>query len=58
MIIYHKNHTAAFTGAHIIYQVYPRQCITITSEAAANNMIEQARSISRFVFTRVFGRVN
>ena len=58
MIIYHKNHTAAFTGAHIIYQVYPRQRISITTAAAANELIEQARSVSRFVFTRVFGRVN
>jgi hypothetical protein len=58
MIIYHKNHAAAFTGAHITYQLYPRQRTVVTTAAAANNLIEQSRSISRFVFSRVFGRVN
>jgi len=30
----------------------------IATGAAANNEIEQARSISRFIFSRLFGRVN
>ena len=30
----------------------------IPTAAATNNEIEQARSISRFIFSRIFGRVN
>lgn len=30
----------------------------IPTGVAANNEIEQARSISRFIFSRIFGRVN
>ena len=61
MIVYHKSHVAAFAGNHTVYwpvQPILRQVITVTSAAAANNLIEQARSIARFTHSRVFGRVN
>lgn len=61
MIIYHKKHVAAFVGNHTVIwlgQPVLSQVITISTAAAANNLIEQARSIARFTHTRVFGRVN
>jgi len=61
MIIYHQNNIAGFVGAHKWYTplqtvIYTR--ITVTSAAPLNELIEQARSISRFTFTRLFGRIN
>lgn len=61
MIIHHQRNVAAFVGAHT-YWFLPQQIlsrrISVTTAAAANNEIEQARSINRFVFSRVFSRVN
>ena len=61
MIIHHQDNVAAFAGAHTIYwptQPLGFQRISITSAGAANELIEQARAVSRFVASRVFGRVN
>ena len=61
MIIYHQKNVAAVVNGHT-YWFLPNQIvanrITVTSAAAANQLIEQARSIHRFVMTRVHGRVN
>ena len=61
MIIYHQNNVAAFTGNPVIYSVLQSflvQRISKTSAAAAVSLIAQARSNSRHVFSRTFGRVN
>lgn len=61
MIIHHQTNVAAFAGNHVVYwigQPLFQYRVSITTAAAANNEIEQARSVSRFVFPRVFGRVN
>jgi len=61
MIIHHQNNLAAFKGNHVYYwlpQGLIQQRISVTSAAAVNTMIEQARGVSRFTFSRVFGRVN
>jgi len=61
VIIYHQSNVAAFVGGHIFYspvQTILRQRISVTTAAAANDEIEQSRSVFRFVFSRVFGRVN
>jgi len=63
MIIYHQNNVGGFAGAHTWYwQFQPvgqhQQRVSITSAAAANQLIEQARSVARFTFTRLFGRIN
>jgi hypothetical protein len=62
MIIYHQDNVAAFAGAHTSYvvaqQFWFQSRVSITAGAAANETIEQARSISRFTFSRVFGRIN
>ncbi len=61
MIVEHQDNTAAFAGAHTVYwvaQPAAMRRISVTSAAAANELIEQARSIARFVQGRVFGRVN
>lgn len=61
MIIHHQKNFAAFAGNHIYLDMLKSivvQQISVTSAAAANEEIEQARSIRRFVFSRVFGRVN
>lgn len=61
MIIHHQDNIAAFGGAHTVYwptQPLGFQRVSVTTAAAANELIEQARSISRFTFTRIFGRVN
>ena len=63
MIIYHQNNVAGFVGAHVWYwslqpivQLHVR--ISVTSDGAADQLIAQSRSVSRFVTHRVFGRVN
>lgn len=59
MIVYHQNNVAAFAGGHTNY--WPgqlQQRVSITTAAPSNEEIEQARSISRFMNSRVFGRVN
>ncbi len=61
MIIYHQSNIAAFKGGHTFYwplQPIIQQRISATSAAAANTMIQQARSLHRFTFTRIFGRIN
>lgn len=60
MIIYHQNNIAAFAGNHVIYWLFQPLSFRIskTSAGAANNEIEQARSLMRFVHSRIFGRVN
>ena len=61
MIIYHQRNVATFKGGHTFYwplQPIIQQRISATSAAAANTMIQQARGLHRFVFPRVFGRVN
>lgn len=61
MIIRHQNNVAAFAGNYISLpslQGIAAQQISITTAAAANDEIEQARSIMRFVFSRLFSRVN
>ena len=59
MIIHHKNHKAAFTGAHNFYSVFQQQRVSVTTGAPpVGNIIGQSRSTFRFVFSRVHGRVN
>jgi hypothetical protein len=61
MIVFHQNNVAAFAGNHVVIwlgQPILRQRVSVTSAAAANNLIEQARSVARFTHTRIFGRVN
>lgn len=61
MIIYHQDNVAAFSGGHTVYwigQPLQAQRVSKTTVAAANEEIEQARSISRFMHSRLFGRVN
>lgn len=61
MIIYHHNNVGGFVGAQVWYwwlQPLFGQRVSITTVAAANEEIEQARSTMRFVFSRIFGRVN
>lgn len=61
MIIYHQRNLAAFAGNHVYYWL-PNQIVearhSITSAAAAVSLIAQSRASGRFVFSRVFGRVN
>jgi hypothetical protein len=62
VIIYHQRNVAAFAGNHT-YWFLPKQVQVTRVTAAggagpANNEIEQARGLFRFVHTRVFGRVN
>lgn len=62
MIIYHQNNVAAFAGNHVYYWVgqpiIQAYRISATSAAPTEVLISQARSLSRFVFSRMFGRVN
>lgn len=62
MIVYHQDNIAAFAGNHTFYwigqPIIQSGRITLTSAAAANEEIEQARSIHRFMYSRIFGRVN
>jgi hypothetical protein len=61
MIIHHQNNVAAFAGNHVVYWVGQplfQWRISITSGAAGVDLIAQARSISRLVFSRTWGRVN
>lgn len=61
MIIYHHTRVAAFTGAHRFFWVGQPLFgfrIAVTTAAPANEEIEQARAMFRFVGSRVFGRVN
>ena len=60
MIIYWKNHIAGKTGAHQILSKSFKlpQSISVTSAAATVTIIAQVRGVSRFVQTRVFGRIN
>ena len=61
MIIYHHSNIAAFAGNHRYWWVGQPLFgfrISITSAAPANEEIEQARAVMRFVHSRVFGRVN
>ena len=61
MIIHHQDNISAFAGAHTFYwptQPLLFQRIAITTAAAANEEIEQARSVMRFLFSRLWGRVN
>jgi hypothetical protein len=61
VIIYHQDNVGGFSGAQTFYwglQPLFGQRATITTAAPANEEIEQSRSIMRFVFFRVFGRVN
>jgi hypothetical protein len=61
MIVYHQRNVGGFAGAHVAYWL-PNQLIerrvSITSAAPTNVLVSQARSNQRFVFGRVFGRVN
>lgn len=60
-MIYQQNNKAAFAGNHKTYATLRPFIFTrysATSAAAENELIEQARNVSRFTFTRLFGRVN
>ena len=48
----------SLTGTPVPLQSGASYPIVTTAAAAANEEIEQARSVSRFVFSRVHGRVN
>ncbi len=63
MIIYHQNNVAAFAGNHVWYwplqplgQLFHR--VGVTPAAGGAVLISQARTVSRFVSARVYGRVN
>ena len=61
MIIHHQKNIAAFAGNHIYFDMLKSivvQQISVTSASVANQAIEQARSKFRFIFSRIFGRVN
>ena len=61
MIIHHQSNVAAFAGNHVYYwigQPLFQSRISATTAPPANTEIEQARASFRFVFPRVFGRVN
>ncbi len=61
MIIYHQKHLAGFAGAHTYWFLPNQKIVTrvaVAAGAPSNTTIEQARSIQRFVFSRVWGRVN
>lgn len=60
MIIYHQDNVSAFAGNHTYYwptQPLFFQRVSATS-AVVDQLIAQARATFRFVFSRVFGRVN
>lgn len=61
MIVRHQRNVAAFVGAHTTWFL-PGQIVegfvSVTSAAPTNVTISQARSVGRFIFARVFGRVN
>lgn len=61
MVVYHQRNVAAFAGNLVWYwagQPFLHQQVSITSAAASVTIVAQARSVSRFVGARVFGRVN
>ncbi len=61
MIIHHQDNVAAFAGNHTIYWITQPllfQRVSATTAAPVDQLIAQARSAFRFVFSRVFGRVN
>lgn len=61
MIIWHQTKFAKQAGNHVrvdMLRTFVINQIAATSAAPANEEIEQARSTMRFVFSRIFGRVN
>jgi len=61
MIIYHQDNVAGFAGAHTYYWVGQPMFggrVSVTTAAPSNEEIEQTRSVMRFVYSRIFGRVN
>jgi len=61
VIVYHQRNVAAFAGNTVWY--WPTQPllgwqISKTTAAAASVLVSQSRSGFRFVFSRVYGRVN
>lgn len=58
-MIYHQKNIAAFKGAHVYYWGVVNQRISADGGAGpSDELIAQAKSMSRFTFARVFGRVN
>jgi len=57
-MIYLKNNIATFKGGLSRYTSVRQQFISANTAALADSLIAQSKSISRFVFSRVFGRVN
>ena len=60
MIIYHQTNVGGLAGASIYYGTLTRYMVVYseTTAAAANTEIELSRSTGRFIFSRLFGRVN
>ena len=61
MIVFQQTNIAAFAGNHRIYwglQPVTQFRISATSAGPTVTLIAQARAVSRFVESRVFGRVN
>lgn len=60
MIFHQQTNIAAFAGNFRpiwIFQPF-RQFISLTSAGPSVQLVAQARSVSRFVQSRTFGRVN
>ena len=62
MIVYHQNNVAAFAGNHVYYMLRPHgyasYLVSVTSAAPSVTIIAQARTVARFVQSRVYSRVN